>query len=281
LELTVWGAHHGSEDGTTALVRDRARAAGGRLRLVVEPRRGKSRALNAAIAATRGALVGFVDDDEEIGAGWYQAAYRAFADPALDFAGGPYLPRWERPPPRWLPRGYAGVIGWVEGEPRVQEYGKDYPGMLMGGNAIIRRSMLERVGPYSTALGPGPGGRLLSCEDEDMYRRLIDAGARGLYLPEMLIHHWVPAVRLTRAYYRRWCFWHGVSQGVLDRRRPARVVYLAGAPRHMFGSAARGGLRWASLLAGLRRPPDAFEGELAMWDLAGFLYGKHVYAHPG
>jgi glycosyltransferase involved in cell wall biosynthesis len=279
MDVRVTVADNGSHDGTVAYLRERARHADGRLHLVVEPRRGKSRALNAALAATDGDLTGFVDDDEEIGDGWYHTVHRAFQDESVDFVGGPYLPRWGAPPPPWLPRGYAGVIGWVEGEARVQEYGGDYPGMLMGGNAVIRRRVLDRVGPYSTALGPGPGGRLLSCEDDDMYRRLLDHGARGLYLPDLVIHHWVPPERLTRRYYRRWCFWHGVSQGVLDRERPAPVAYLAGIPRHLFGTAARGMARWAVSLAGLRRAPEAFSGELAVWDLAGFLYGKHVHAH--
>ena len=52
----------------------------------------------------------------------------------------------------------------------------------MGGNAVIRRSMLEKVGPYKTWLGRTDKG-LLSGEDEDMYHRLLAAGARGFTYP--------------------------------------------------------------------------------------------------
>src|SRR6266542_1775781 len=76
----------------------------------------------------------------------------------------------------------------------------------MGGNAVFTREVLQRVGPYSTSLGRS-GTRLLSCEDEDMYQRLRAAGARGLYLPQLIVYHFIPRERLTKSYHRSWCFW--------------------------------------------------------------------------
>jgi hypothetical protein len=157
----------------------------------------------------------------------------------------------------------------------------DYPGILMGGNAVIRRSALERAGAYSTALNR-TGTRLLGCEDEDMYHRLLAQGARGRYVPELMIHHHVPEERLTRRYFRRWCFWRGVSLGVMDRSRPAPVPYLAGVPRHRVGRAARGMLALAAHGAGYARANESerFEHELACWDLAGFFWGRHFHRAP-
>jgi hypothetical protein len=69
-----------------------------------------------------------------------------------------------------------------------------------------------------------------------------------------------------------------VSRGLIDIEYPASVPYVAGIPRYMFGKAARDGAR--SLLAAVTRqlPPDeCFAGELNLWDLAGFIYGKHFY----
>lgn len=277
LAVGVTVVDNASTDGTHRCVEDQAPHWDGRLRYVHEPRLGKSHALNTGIAATGGELVGMIDDDEEIDRGWYARVHRAFQDEAVDFVGGPYHPRWGAEPPKWLPTGYRAVIGWIDGGDRVRVYGGDYPGMLMGGNAVIRRRILERVGPYSPALGPSRQ-RLLAGEDEDMYQRLLAAGAHGLYLPDLIVHHFIPPERLSKRYYRRWCFWRGVSQGLIDRERRRPVVYLGGAPRHMYGSAARGLIRLAG--ARLRRggdPSDAFTRELALWDLAGFLYGKHIH----
>jgi hypothetical protein len=136
---------------------------------------------------------------------------------------------------------------------------------------------MERVGAYATDLGRTSDGRLLSCEDRDMYNRLLMAGATGFYRPDLVILHYVSPERLTKRYFRRWSFWHGVSLGVLDRRRPAAVPYLLGVPRYMIGVAARAAIDTALRMFGRREPARTFKNELACWDLVGFFYGKHVY----
>jgi hypothetical protein len=147
----------------------------------------------------------------------------------------------------------------------------------MGGNAVIRRAVLDAVGNYKTSLGR-TRTRLLAGEDEDMYRRLLDAGAVGLYIPDLIIYHRVPGERLTKRYFRRWCFWRGVSRGVLDREAPTGAVYLAGVPRWLYGRAARGLVSNVARAARRRSAPaEFFSNELAVWDLAGFFYGKHLY----
>ena len=133
--------------------------------------------------------------------------------------------------------GYLGVIGWVDpgDEPTVD--GRGLPGHPDGrqrrdppARSRTRRSVLD-----ARSIEPAP--RLLGCEDEDMYHRLLALGARGAYAPDLVIYHHVPAARLTKTYFRRWCFWRGVSLGVMDRDRPAPVRYLAGVPRYRIGRA--------------------------------------------
>ncbi|HET7697249.1 MAG TPA: glycosyltransferase family 2 protein [Vicinamibacterales bacterium] len=262
-------------DGSADIVRDLQAQFPGRISLVVERRQGKSKALNAGIASTSGDLVGMVDDDEQVDRRWLQVAGEAFRDPAVEFIGGPYIPVWGAPPPEWIPAEYMAALGAVDNGPHRRRFDRDFPGQLMGGNAIIRRSTLEQVGPYAEHLGPGAHARLFSCEDEDMYLRLIERGARGEYLPGLVIYHYIPAVRLSREYYRRWCFWRGVSLGLMDRRHPLRVTYLAGVPRFLWGRAARAALR---LMAARGRPArEAFGDELQIWDVAGYFYGRQVY----
>lgn len=263
-------------DGTQATVRRYQAAYPGRVSIIEERRRGKSKALNAGIAATSGDLVGMIDDDEEVEVNWLRVIGRVFEDPTLDFAGGPYLPVWDEPAPDWIPGEYLAVLGAVDNGDTARPYSRDFPGILKGGNAVIRRRTLRAVGPYSEHLGPGSFARLFSCEDEDMYWRLLEHGARGKYFPELVIFHYISASRLTREYYRRWCFWRGVSRGLMDRRHPLPVTYLAGIPRFLWGRAGRALLR---LLSGARTRPvrDVFTDELRMWDLAGYAYGRHLY----
>lgn len=277
LALYVFVVDNRSTDETQSVVASYGARFGGRLQYLYESKPGRSHALNTGIAAGSGDLVGMIDDDEEVDRGWLQTIARAFADAGTDFIGGPYMPRWGADRPPWLGSAYRGAIGWVDGGPSIQQFGRGCDAMLMGGNAVIRRAILDRVGPYSADLGRTPGGRLLSCEDEDMFNRLLAAGARGFYRPDLVILHYVPPERLTKQYVRRWCFWHGVSLGVLDRRRPAPVPYVLGVPRYKVGAAVRGSLDTLRRIFGRWAPDQAFSNELAWWDLVGFMYGKHLF----
>ena len=276
LEVGVTVVDNNSTDDTATLVESWSKEFPGRVRYLFEQQQGRSAALNRGITGTESDLVGFIDDDEEIDSGWYHAISEAFADPQLDFIGGPYVPKWEVDPPSWLPQDHEGVIGLVDAGPKVIPYDENYPGILMGGNAVIRRRALEKAGLYATALGRR-GKRLLAGEDEDMYRRLLAGGAKGRYLPHLKIYHLIPESRLTKKYYRQWSFWRGVSCGVLDRSQPQRVPYLLGIPRYLFGDAVRGLSGWITAPVRAGGPSKAFSNQLAIWDLAGFFYGKHFY----
>jgi glycosyltransferase involved in cell wall biosynthesis len=274
LDVNVIIVDNNSQDDTRGTVVDYAGRSQLPIDYVFERRQGRSFALNAGIAAATGDLIGMIDDDEEVDENWYFAIGSAFTQGDVDFVGGPYVPRWAAPAPGWLPRNYLGAIGWVDGGDRVRVYDSNYGGILMGGNAVLTRSILERVGPYSTLLGRA-GNRLLSCEDEDMYKRLLAAGAVGVYLPGLIIYHYVPKERLTKRYFRDWCFWRGVSRGVMDKGRKSPCSYFGGIPRYLYGAAARSALRMASSM--VRDRSRLFSNELPLWDLAGFFYGRHFY----
>jgi glycosyltransferase involved in cell wall biosynthesis len=281
LSVTVLVVDNRSTDDTRAVVEQYVPRFSGALRYVYESTPGRSSALNAGIAAGNGELVGMIDDDEEVDRGWLNTVADAFTDPNVDFIGGPYVPRWGAEKPAWLRSSYRAAVGWVDSGPVVQQFGPGFDAMLMGGNAVIRRRILERVGPYATDLGRASEKQLLSCEDRDMFNRLLANGARGFYRPDLVILHYVPPERLTKRYFRRWSFWHGVSLGMLDRRQPAPVPYLAGVPRYLIGAAVRGTV---SALRGMfqsRAEGSIFARELAWRELAGFAYGKHFYRPKG
>ena len=279
LNVRVTVVDNNSKDQTPQTVEEFQPRFAGRLTYLFEGRAGKSFALNSGIASTTGDLIGMIDDDEEIDKKWFERVLEAFQRDDVDFIGGPYVPRWGADRPDWLPMNYLGVIGWVDSGDQVKEYGPDFPGILMGGNAVVKRSVLLKVGPYSTSLGPTEK-LLLRGEDDDMYHRLLAAGARGLYLPDLIIYHYVSPERLTKKYFRRWCLWRGVGMGLLDRQHSQAVPYFLGVPRWLYGKATRGLVgRTKALLRSGQRPDQVFSDELAVWDLAGFFYGRHFY-HP-
>ena len=277
LSVRVTVVDNNSKDRTREVVEDYIERFGERIGYLFEKQQGRSSALNAGIRATSGDLVGMIDDDEEVDAGWYERVHQAFSRNEIDFIGGPYVPNWSIECPSWFPHEYRGVVGWVDGGDSACPFDENYPGILMGGNAVLRRAILEKVGLYTTALGR-TDKHLLSCEDEDMYHRLREAGARGLYLPDLIIHHYIPAERLTKRYFRQWCFWRGVSMGVMDKKRRSPVAYFMGVPRWIMGRAVRGIKRKAvRALRFDKNRAQGFADELAVWDFAGFFYGKHFY----
>ena len=273
LEIAIVVVDNNSVDGTAAMVQQMQSAFPLPLRYLRETQQGSSQSRNAGITASTADLVGFVDDDEEITPSWFEVILREFAEPAVQFIGGPYDANWVTPAPDWLPPGYHAVIGAVAAKARGP-INPEFGANLMGGNAVFRRSVFDLVGLYSTKLGRSGKG-LLCEEDADMQRRLEKANVFGMHVPDLRIRHYIAPERLTRSYHRRWVYWRGASQGVLDRSRPdATLPYFFGVPRYRVGQALRG-LLAAPLLRLRGKKAEAFRSELAAWDVAGFIHGKY------
>jgi glycosyltransferase involved in cell wall biosynthesis len=275
LEVSIYVVDNNSKDDTKSVVEEIQARATLPLHYVRELTQGLSSARNAGIAAGTGEIIGFIDDDEQIDTEWYRVIPREFADSRVQYIGGPCLGNWEIPAPDWLPPGYHSAIGVIPPKPRGW-YGDGHPGFLNGGNAVIRRTVFEAVGTYSPKLGRSANG-LLSNEDADFFGRVLAAGIKGMYVPELAIYHHIPADRLTRRYYRRWALWRMISQGLMERERPEAVPHLFGVPRHRIGRAVRSIVSLPGHRLSDGGKAKAFADELAAWDLAGFIYGKYFF----
>lgn len=154
LEVTILIVDNNSKDDTEQVVRDLQSQSTRPIVYLKETSQGLSHARNAGTRAGTGDIIGFIDDDEEIDENWYNVVAREFADLAIQFIGGPYLPNWAAPAPKWLPPGYHAAIGAVVPKPR-SPFGGTFQGILMGGNAVIRRSVFDHVGLYSTTVVSG------------------------------------------------------------------------------------------------------------------------------
>ncbi len=248
------------------------------VRYMLVLRRGKSAALNQALSQTNAELVGLIDDDEEIDSAWFQVIHREFSvDPGLDYIGGPCVPSWEQAQPDWFSLAYCGVVG-IALRPERVPFSPEFTGMLMGGNAVIRNSTLQRVLPYPEHLGK-IGHTIRSGEDEVIYHRLLEIGAKGVVVPDMIIRHRIPAQRLTKRYFRRWVVGRGISVGSQVRDRGFGEPGLFGIPRYMFGAAIRG----CGIMVSSRSPRERFTAQLSIFECLATLYGRHYYGlseHP-
>src|SRR6266699_4156077 len=90
LRLRVTVVDNNSRDRTRDVVEDWKTRFEGRLNYVFEGHnQGRSAAVNTGIRSTNGALVGLIDDDEEVDSAWFECVYKAFAIGDVDFISGP------------------------------------------------------------------------------------------------------------------------------------------------------------------------------------------------
>lgn len=264
LSWRVTVVDNNSRDNTRGVVESLSSQFSGKLRYLFEPQPGKSHALNLGITASDRTLIGMLDDDELIDERWITIVRDSFVDPALDYIGGPYYGLWRTAKPNWLPPSYPAVLSADDAAlvpPHARSF-DDENMFLRGGNAVVRREVFDRIGLYTHGLG--------KCEDHDMFTRLRAAGARGVFIPDLVIHHIVPADRATRAYHRKWVWSRGLSLALMDRQTPENVVYVGRIPRYMIGRTVR---CTPQLVFG--SAAERFDAELEWRNMLGFIYGAY------
>lgn len=221
---------------------------------------GTSLARNLGWQTARHDLVAFIDDDIRVAPGWAEALTTALSAPDIAFVTG----RIELPPEQADATEALSLLPDLE--PRSLD--RETRGLFgMSANTGVRRDALGAINGFDTRLGPATwfGGG----EDNDFFDRLVRAGFRGRYDPDVAVWHvqW----RTGRAYLNvQWAYGKGMgarfAKAVLRDRRRAMA---------MLPEVTRlGGVRTAAsgVRSGNRRswgPPIAWR----LGALVGFLVG--------
>ena len=235
-----------SPDNTRDVVLERVDSFPVPLRYVMEREQGRSAALNAGIRIAQGEILAITDDDVRVDPMWLLNAEQALERLHCDYVGGKALPIWSGNVPKWMPnRGgkHWGVIALLDYGPEPIEFGQKVP---LGVNMVFRRECFERAGMWDNSIGR-KAGTLLGQEVREWAQRGRAAGLRGYYSPDLIVHHVIPEDRLTKKYFRKWFYWHGISRAILyktkglDMESPestaldfSTVPHIAGIPRYMF-----------------------------------------------
>jgi len=271
-----------SSDTTAQVVADARRSFTVPLRYLFEPHPGKYAAFNTGIRQSRGAIVANTDDDVELPRDWLTRATDGFGRYRCDFVGGPVHPIWETAPPAWIDV-HDPICGKVLAQqdhgPEPREYGRDGISWPLGVNIVYRRDAFARAGLFDARLGRA-AGTLRNQSQREWHLRARAAGLRGMYLPGMVVRHFVPADRLTRRYFYRWFYWHGISRAIMYASSGTHLLepesdsshagerHLLGVPASIWRGSMRGAFsaaaRWAA-----RRPDEALQYELQVVFLAG------------
>jgi glycosyltransferase involved in cell wall biosynthesis len=216
------------------------------VRYVSHPqRRGLNAARNSGILESRAPLIAFVDDDVLVPPGWLAAlAEGAGRHPQAEAFGGPIRARFEGRVPRGCGREDPPITTLDLG-PADRE--ADF---VWGANFAVRRSAVERIGPFNEAIVRPHG------DEEDWLERLRAAGGRIVYLAAAGLEHRRTAEDsrlgpLARAAYAR-----GRAARASDSRRgrepslPGELRVLAGCGWHTLRRACPQGLIMGAHSAG-------------------------------
>jgi GT2 family glycosyltransferase len=245
-EVTVRVVDNRSTDATRAVVEAAARRLPMPVTYDFEAVQGKSFALNRGLHQATEDVVSLIDDDVVPDGNWLRRVVAAFERNDLTFAFGKVLPDWEAPPPPFLltpeAREIWGPLALLDYGDAPLSYATDRVGrqsLPVGANLAFRRAALVAVGGWRTDLGK-VNNSLISGEDYEIFFRMRDAGLyHGLYDPEMIVFHHVPAARVRRQYFRRWFFWQGrtlarVLDDAYDEVDLSRSQYVLRIPRFMY-----------------------------------------------
>jgi glucosyl-dolichyl phosphate glucuronosyltransferase len=260
LAAEVLVVDNGSRDRTRATVR-RAKVWGQSPRYIYEPRLGMSNARNAGLAAARGEVLLWTDDDVRPGRHWIEAMCRPILEDRADaVAGRIELPaHLERP---WL-RPWHRVCLAVE-PPAEGNFN------LVGANMAFSRRVLDKVPAFDPGVGFGATGL---GEDTLFSQQLVHAGFRLAAASEdSLAVHDCGEQRLTRTSLIDVLTRQGRSQAYIDYHWRYCAVVLP---------ALRGGKSWLGLLGvrilhWLRRDRDPVIGRLEARWLWRFAYHRQL-----
>ncbi|WP_406726074.1 glycosyltransferase [Streptomyces sp. GD-15H] len=252
---------------------------GERVRYVCEPVPGLATAHNTGVAAARGEVIAFTDDDVVADPRWLTELTTPFAtDPGLGCATGLILPARLRTPAQVLLESHGGFAkGFTpttydpEDPPRDEPLFPFTAGRFgSGANMAFRAEVLRGVGGFDSATGAGTPAR----GGDDLYGfvRILAQGHRLHYTPGALVwhHH-----RETWADLETQAFGYGAGltaylTAILVNRPALLTAFLARVPR---------GLTHARGLTAVRDTGDGGEG--GGTDDGGAAPGDHgTRTHP-
>lgn len=203
--IGVWVVENGGMVGSDKIVDDFKEKI--IVNYVYEDRAGLSSARNRGIQESKADCFIFFDDDIRIGKDTllaYENAFRKYGSQA--FFGGPLNIDYEKRPEDWL----LDFMPWsVKGTDlgNVEKF-VTRP-LFLGGNHAIPKVLLDRYGDFDSFCTVGKAGMV--GEETRLQRRMLDSGIKGVYVPEAVVWHYVPAEGCSEDWALERQFRHGLT----------------------------------------------------------------------
>jgi cellulose synthase/poly-beta-1,6-N-acetylglucosamine synthase-like glycosyltransferase len=169
-----------------------------RVRYLVEPMPGLSRARNAGVRACSSEIVAFTDDDAVPEPDWISRLVEEFRDASVGAVTGRI-------------RSLCGHVSVADVGPRRIRLDRRHPlwfeiasfgGIGNGGNMAFRRRALREGKGFDERLGRG--APLSSCEEYPAFAEVLERGYTITYTPDAIVRHPIPErLQLRREHHLR------------------------------------------------------------------------------
>lgn len=218
-------------------------------RVLREPRLGLTHARLAGIAAARGDILIFVDDDNVLHETYLATAVNFMAEhPGVAVAGALIRGEYETPPPSWATEHlWSLAVRDYGNQPLVSAFNPAGPGRAwpvfcpIGAGMVLRAESARRYAAHcatsTNTLSDRKGKSLASAGDcELVMHAAFLVGAQVAYVPTLQLTHLMPSGRLKFSYLARLNFQSGISWGQFATRygfqpRISRTSLLLRIPR--------------------------------------------------
>lgn len=176
--------------------------------------KGLSGARNTGVMATTGDVIAFLDDDARAEPDWLAQLCAPLKDDDVAGVGGWIVPQWLTVQAKWFPHTYYWILGCSYAG--LPETGATLRNPI-GANMVLRREVFNAVGGFTSGIGR-IGKVPLGCEETELCIRYTSArpDERFVLAHDAVVHHAVPASRLSWRYFWSRCWAEGLSKAAVS-----------------------------------------------------------------
>lgn len=192
-------------------------------RYILETSQGLSFARNRGINEAQGHIISFIDDDAFSDKNFVKEMLSFFEQNGDVMAiGGRIIPIYESEEPKWMSKYLSTLVAALDmGEAVTPFKGNKFP---IGANMAFRKETFDNLGQFNTELGR-KGKLLLGGEEKEVFEKFRKSGFKVMYVPNILVHHIVPASRVTIDYIKRQAVGVGISEYFRLRKLGGQAIF--------------------------------------------------------